>query len=322
MARPAFNRSKDGWFLLQSGLNDKTIDAYRRHVRLFLEWCALTNIQFSSITTTDMLDDIITDYLHHRYELLDGAGRQGGENLVNGLIMLMPRLKGRLLTARRALAMWKKIVPPESYPPLTRDLAVVVAVQMSRHGYYRYAVGVLLSFDCLLRVSEMSSLKRENVVDSGDLRFGSVYRRVTITIPQTKGGPNQSVTISDPAVVQLIRDLVRRTKPGKPLFPGGVHSYRRVFNRTRDELGLSSKYGTHSLRHGGATLLFLKDVALSEIMLRGRWKAESSARTYIQQAPAILAAMQAPAAVTRSATVLARDVVLSLALSQRHSAFS
>ena len=320
MSRPVFNRSKDGWFLLQSGLTDKTISDYRRHVRHFLEWCELTNISFPSIKTPDDLDDTVTDYLHYRYELMDGGGRQGGENLVNGLIMLAPRLKGRLLTARRVLNNWKRVIPPESYPPLTWELAVVIAVQMCRHGYYRYAVGVLLSFDCLLRVSEMSALKTVNVVDSGDARLGSAYRKLMITIPVAKGGRNQSVVINDPAVIQLVRDVVRRTPSGEPLFPGGVHSYRRVFNRIRDELGLSSKYGTHSLRHGGATLLFLRDWSLADIMLRGRWKAESSARTYIQQGPAVLAAMRAPPAITRSAVVLARDVVLSLSLSQLQSA--
>jgi len=320
MSRPAYNRSKDGWFLLQSGLTDGTLDAYRRHVRKFLEWCRLTNVLFSTITTTEQLDDLVTDYLHYRYELMDGGGRQGGENLLNGLHMLLPRIKGHLLTARRVLLNWKRTVPPESYLPLTWELAVAIAVQMSARGYYRYAVGVLLSFNCLLRVSEMSALKDEHIVDTDDVRYPANYRKVMVIIPFAKGGRNQSVEVTDPAVIRLIRSVVSRTAPGKPLFPGGVHSYRRIFNSVRDQLGLSSKYGTHSLRHGGATLLFLQGKPLEDILLRGRWKSNSSARTYIQQAPAVLAATTAPASVVRVARVLAQDVVLSLSLSQLHSA--
>jgi len=319
MSRPAFNRSTDGWFLLQSGLTDKTVADYKRDVRKFIDWCRATNVAFSTIITADHLDDLITDYLHYRYELMDGGGRQGGENLVNGIHMLLPRLKGKLLTARRVLLNWKRVVPPDSYLPLTWELAVAIAVQMSHRGYYRYAVGLLLSFHCLLRVSEMSAINTTHIVDHADDRFPADYRKMMVTIPFAKGGRYQSVSVDDPAIIRLIRILVNRTAAGKPLFPGGVHSYRRVFNSVRDELALSSKYGTHSLRHGGATLLFLRGVSIENILIRGRWKSNSSARTYIQQSPAVLAAVTAPAAIVRAARVLAKDVVLSLSLAQSHS---
>src|SRR3954466_10445547 len=111
---------------------------------MFLQWCVFTNVIFSAVRSFWDLDDLLTEYIHYRFEMLNGGGRQGAVNTIYGLRMLLPRLKGQLLTAERCVAHWKRLRPPESYPPLTWGLAVVIAVQMARRGYYRYGVGVLL----------------------------------------------------------------------------------------------------------------------------------------------------------------------------------
>jgi hypothetical protein len=163
----------------------------------------------------------------------------------------------------------------------------------------------------------MSALRREHILDSEVFTpDGRSLQKVIVVIPFAKTGTDQSVEIADPAVIELVRGLVARTARGKPLFPGGVSAYRRVFNKIRDELRLSPRYGTHSCRHGGATLLYMQRVPIEDILLIGRWKSNSSARTYIQKGPAIIAQTQAPVPVLTAARVLVKDVVLALSLSQ------
>jgi len=312
MVPPVFSRKQHGRFLLGSGTKPRTHDDYITAVKVFVEWCTRTHLPFEQIQTAEQLDDLLTDYIHDIYELRAGGGRQKAVNTIYGLRMLLPRLKYQLLTSQRAVDQWKRLVPPESYPPLTWELTAVMAFQMARHGCYRFAVAMLLSFDCLLRVSEMAALKRDDIIDVGDDRFGAVHRRTTVHIRSAKTGDYQSVDVNDPSVIALLRGVLQDTAVGGALFPGGVPKYRRMFNKIRDELGLSRRYGTHSLRHGGATNLYLRKVPIEDILVRGRWESHKSVRRYIKAAKGLLASMQAPDNVNLAGRVMSRDIISSL----------
>ena len=65
---------------------------------------------------------------------------------------------------------------------------------------------------------------------------------------------------------------------------GGTREYRHYFRATCRSLRLEScRFTPHSLRHGGATyaLVHLKQ-SIETVMLRGRWQAAASCRTYLQ----------------------------------------
>ena len=104
------------------------------------------------------------------------------------LIKFIPKAKNKLLTAEMSLQGWMKLQPAKSYPPLTWDLVAVIAVQMVRAGYLRCAIGVLLAFDCFLRVGELVNLRVGDVSDSGDVRTGSEYRGIALRLRKTKTG--------------------------------------------------------------------------------------------------------------------------------------
>lgn len=326
MSRPAVSKppvpratpstsSGSRWYLLEAGYAKKTVDKYKAAVRLFLRWCS--NGRHTAEAVED-LDDLLTDYFHEIYEQNGGRGKQRAKDTLYGVQMFLPRTKGRLLVASKVLTQWTKLMPSESYPPLTWELAVLIAVQMLRAGHHRYAVGTLLAFDCLLRVGELASLTARDIAEAGDARMGAEYRHTTVAIRRAKTGRNQSVVLLNDDVRELLRPLVQQTKPGALLFPGGSAGYRRVFKATCAELGLSARYVPHSLRHGGATRLHLLGVSLEDVMMRGRWASAKSARTYIQSSRAMLMSVRVPRAAAASAMVLAQDVPLSFALAQLH----
>lgn len=161
--------------------------------------------------------------------------------------------------------------PAVSYPPLSWDLACLIAVKLVVNGLSRYGIGVLLAFDCLLRVGELTALYREDVADSSDIRVGHEYKGMTLRLRSTKTGPNQWVEVHDPTVITYVRQLVAQTRPGDLLFPFSSDVFRRVFKRTCADLDLSSRYVPHSLRHGGATRLCLMGWRMEDILRRGRW---------------------------------------------------
>ena len=71
--------------------------------------------------------------------------------------------------ARRSLKGWSNLHPPKAHPPITYGLACVVAAELSRIGHPGAAVGVLLSYDCYLRVSELAALRVRDITRLGEM---------------------------------------------------------------------------------------------------------------------------------------------------------
>jgi len=93
-------------------------------------------------------------------------------------------------------------------------------MQLVRHGWLKHAIGVLLAFDCFLRVGELVGLRKSDVADRGDVRVGSTHRRMLIRLRQTKTGVNQWVEGESTEVQWLIRHLVRSVQVVKLSYLG------------------------------------------------------------------------------------------------------
>jgi len=304
------------WPLLEAGFAPATIAKYKPAVHRFIDWCLTTGNDPQSI---DDLDESLADYFQLIHDEKDGGGKSLAAATLAGIRMYIPRLKSPALPIASAICnRWHKAKPNVSYPPLTWELAVLIAVQMARSGHYKFGVATLLGFDCLLRIGEITALRRENFADGKDVRLGAVYQKAMVAINKAKTGKFQSVAIEAESVKALVAKVAVSTKKGELLFPGGEKKYRAVFKATCADLGLSPRYVPHSLRHGGATRMFVRGDKLEDIMLRGRWKATQSARTYIQMGPALLLAMKVPVTTGVTALKLAKDVILSMTLTQKH----
>ena len=271
MSRPAGNR-----FLLQAAYAPATRKKYLSSVQSFLDFCL--DLGEDPLLPSDF-DDLINDFIHHLY--MTEAGKSRAHDTVYGILMLLPELKGHLPVSMLALRGWNKLCPVLSYPPLTWDLTVLIALKISLRSY-SLAIATLLAFDCFLRVGELCSLKREDVADSKDARLGVDFKGMALRLRKTKTGPNQWVTVDNEQVMQLLRGVIARTKPGHSLFPVSTSTYRRLFKSACSDLKLSSSYVPHSLRHGGATRQHLLGKSMEDILLRGRWASTKSARRYIQ----------------------------------------
>jgi len=170
-----------------------------------------------------------------------------------------------------------------------------------------------------LRVSELCNITKEQFADSGDHRISTEHKGTLISLPTTKTGKNQWVEILNPSVITLVRSLVKSTKPKNKLFTFSPSTFRRLLHATCADLGLSSLYVPHSLRHGGATRYrHVLKWSIEDIMERGRWAASTSARRYIQSGVAMLMTMSAPPSITTAGIILAKDVVRFMSLPQKH----
>lgn len=118
-------------------------------------------------------------------------------NTICGIHMIILRLKGLLKTASTAVEGWKRLRPPESYPPATWELIVTAAIRMVEKGFSRFALAVLVQFECLLRIIEVTAIRCEHIIDEGDVRVGKDFGGMYVRIPTAKGGKDQVADIED-----------------------------------------------------------------------------------------------------------------------------
>ena len=125
-------------------------------------------------------------------------------------------------------------------------------------------------------------------------------------------------------VARLLRLLVRvrRVHGGDTrLLRLTVYQYRNRFKQTCRLLGLDQRFVPHSLRHGGATHLYMRGWRMDDIQTRGRWEVQKTCRRYVQAAQALIASIQVPQHLADAGRVLAADSYQAVmtALSQRHT---
>jgi integrase len=268
--------------LLDGNLRESSKQLYMKALLQFIAWFRYHNFDTSN---DDDFDILLNNYFAWLYTINGGGGRALAQHTLHGLVWKIPRYKRGLHIARRALDGWLRLVPTNSYPPLSFELTVVLAQWLAHIGRIDMAVGTLLGFDCLLRVSEMVNIRRCDIVDDSNGDMVIVFNGTKTTDSDRK----QYVTVLNNDVKLLVRQLIFHLPP---------NSKQKIFWFTKEQYGPALKKATvaygvdhigyvpHSLRHGGATYYYCycpeRKLSVDDLLLRGRWKSVESTRRYIQ----------------------------------------
>lgn len=307
-------------YLLVAALKPDTRKRYDNAVRDFLQW---TKDNDDDAPTIEELDDLLMDYIHELYE--QGHGKAKAINTLYGILSYFPSYKQHLAGSARAVKNYAKLAKGKSYPPLSWQLTMIIALQMARRGSLDMAVATLLGFDCLLRIGELTNICANDVADSADDRISREHKGMLIRLRRTKTGDNKWVEVLNDDVKFLMRRLLasHKSKPSAKLFNFTADKFRRTFKGVCLELGLSAMYVPHSLRHGGATYYHhVKKMSMEDVLMRGRWVSIESARTYVQAGVAVLLDFKIPTKLMELGSDLEKPgyllKYLNIALSQTH----
>ncbi len=283
--------------LFDANIGDASRERYAKAVHAFISF---VRAHGDRVHTAEDADYWIAYYAHVAYT----TGRPSKSEVrmaLYGLEHWLPEIKP-LTLGRRCLRGWEKLVPPRPAAPMTRDLMRACAAVAALDGDIGGCLAMLLSFDCWLRISEVSGLRPVDIVDTRGAA-DPVNRGVSVFLPEAKTGRRQAVRIDDADLAEMVvawgAVSARAPGSGGSLFPPPA-SLRAVLSRclrklddgSFDTRGLSFVW--HSFRHGGASRAHLGGMALAEILTRGRWAVESSARHYIQAGRQMLLAIALP----------------------------
>lgn len=259
----------------------------------FVDWVAAQGGDFSSMHE---LDAYANAYLHKLWREDPTRSPAAAVSLRYGLVMVLPEIKHQgLPITDLAIQGWQRQRPGVSWPPMPWSAVQAVSAMLCEGGHFSAAVGVLLAFECYLRPSEVLALRRADVAfpDEGRVYIGGrgkMCQEAMVRLRHTKTGRDQSVTIRDQEVQQLLRVVIAETEEGEKLFPYRIAQYRKLFKSACQQLRLGDNgFVLHSLRHGGATMDYVTNrMSIEDIMVRGRWESNKTARRYIQRGRALL----------------------------------
>lgn len=265
--------------LLSLAIQPRTAILYSKAAAQFIEWYQKQPGTYSSYFH---IDSYLSLYLNLLYE--SGTSTMGqANNTVFGLMHVVPALRLQLPTARRCLKGWKKSRPTLSWPPLSWELACMLAIQMSSVGWYDEALALLISYDGYFRINELLKCKLRHFY-CYSVSFPPVYQ---FRLKETKTGANKLVTMTNNELGAALMSYISTRYHGQSLstriFQFDDNKYRDKFRKGCELLGWQSVgFVPHSVRHGHASDDFNAGVPIETIQVRGRWASIQSTRNYIQ----------------------------------------
>ena len=202
-----------------------------------------------------------------------------------------PQVKGQLRGAWKLYRNWRRIEVPQRAPPLPRRVCRALVSFCLDRSEPEMAFLLALGFHTYLRTGEMLKLQARDVVLSP--------HHGVVTIRSSKSGLrfniDESVAVYDFTILRLweLCHIARALAPSDFVWNRSAASFRKLFYEAIHFFQLDDlNFAPYSIRRGGATHSFQISQSLESILLRGRWRALSVARIYIEAGQAELSQLQ------------------------------
>jgi integrase len=277
----------------------------------FIKYVSMYNFKIKSMVD---LDEVLCDYIHVLYLDNNGRGRGNAINTLYAIYKCIPGTMHQLTSSALSLKGWSKTTPHVSHPPIPYHVMISIAFYFLSKGKLSYAIGVILAFIGLLRVNELVGLRREDliVVEGG---FG-------LRLSHTKTGNDKTIIFNNEdnifsgELLSLVYNYILSFEYGR-LFQFNAMEFRCTFTGICKAYDL--KFVPHSLRHGGATYLFMRNVPLVDIMNRGRWASSASLFRYLQVGRNDLLLNSINPIITKWGELISNNILLAFVTMSYHS---
>ena len=235
------------------------------------------------------LDSQLSSFVELCWEEGDPVGY--ASDAICGVQHYLPRARRHLACSWRLLGAWKKHELPCRATPFLPAFVAAVAGWFCAHSLPGTAAALLLGFHCLLRTQEFVSAQWAHL---------TIQKKSSIAVlllPNTKSGQRfgheESVVISDSALIQMLLALSKARLPGDTIMEIAGPRFRSLFAQAVRALPLPrGDWKPYSCRRGGATQHYRLFASLDATCVRGRWANTRTCRLYINDAIAALNELQ------------------------------
>ena len=199
-----------------------------------------------------------------------------------GITDKCPELKGSLPRTQRLLKAWALEGQPVRAPPMNGDIVCALIGWAFVNNFIGLAIGILLMFFALLRPHEFFSLRKRDIA----VGYPSVLA-LWNTKTSRKKIASESATLNDVQGVAILKCLLLKYNIDDFLWSQTQGEFRDLFRHALSQFQIQTPFRLYSLRRGGASRL-ATILSMDDVIVRGRWASQKTARVYIESARAEL----------------------------------
>ena len=261
---------------IKNKIQPQSLERYRKSVQQIMGFIISQGLTFSS---TDELDALLAEWKN-----TDLPSKTEFEGALAGVEFVLPMAKTQLPWARAIAAAWNIGHVPKHTIPMTEGPAVFLGCHLAARGHARLGAGLILQESLGLRPSELLNMFCYDVMLPEE-RAEPPFKPAVLglgTKTGTKAKRAQTVILSAPRKVALLRWLKAYTNESDKLIGYSYNNYRLLLQRVTSETGLESVgYSPRSPRSGFASDCIAAGLGYSRTRELGRWASETSLRTYV-----------------------------------------
>ncbi|CAE7191860.1 unnamed protein product [Symbiodinium microadriaticum] len=213
---------------------------------------------------------------------------------INGVGAARPGIRRSLGAAWDLAFAWLTEEPHAHHRALPRGVLLALVSAALCWGWLREAGVFMLAWTGLLRIGEVVSATRRDLILPSDASPGTTFALLQIRAPKTRGraAKHQASHVDPPDAVQLLELAFGHLQPAARLWPMSSGALRRRFRLLQSRFGLvhndgSPHFDLSSFRPGGATWMLHCTENPDLVRRRGRWLSLRVMEIYLQEVEAI-----------------------------------
>ena len=266
--------------------------------RLVLSWlvardlCVVRKLETNSIDHL-LLDQWLAEFVNEGFD--DSLPFWKVKHGILGLQSRFRHLRGRLLRTWDCIGSWEAKRAHRNRAPVSLHvLNYICAVAFSwaledanmASRLFPMIVLIRVGFFGMLRPGELLKLTAADVSISTNAA-GDLTAILALTSPKTRrfGGRSQFSLVQETQAVKWLEWLIRGLSDPVRLWPSSASSFRSTFKAVLVRGAIENcNFSPGGLRAGGATELVADGFDVGRLKFLGRWRAEKSMISYIQEA--------------------------------------
>ena len=271
-------------------LSSKSEERYAVCFRAFCSFHQLT--PSFTLPEFEEFDEMVSEYIEMLWET--GEPKSTANYTVAAIQHYRPQSKQRLPWSWKLVKVWNQVELPNRATPISPEMVLALAGVAFKWRQHIFGWLIIVGFALFLRTGELLKLQPEDVTFTP--------KKAIVFVQSSKGAkkvflPLERLELVEPSALQAVKELLKRSKSGKPFWQESRRSFMDTWHSIVAELKLPHGfYKPYSLRRGGATSCYKNGCTLDELVTRGRWQHVHTARIYLDTGLQALATLKIPSA--------------------------
>ena len=241
----------------------------------------------------DRINSVLTQY--GRFLFSEGKPYYHFAETINAVSARRPTLRRSLQQAWGLCAMWTSFEPVEHHRAMPFQVLLAVLSTCLIWGWTREAAIFAMCWGMLLRIGELMTARRADIIFPQDVRYSIDYVLIKILEPKTRfrAARHQSSKLEPPDLIAVAWMGLGHLKHHERIWPSSPSTLRSRLDKVLLKLGLPIRtvnmqkpLTLASFRPGGATYLIGLTESSELVRRRGRWISLKVMDIYLQEVAA------------------------------------